>query len=477
MPSTWLETAKKTATTIRRMRPHRALRLAGAVGLALLGCGAGTRAAGSPDANASAGADGAPADVAAVVAPPDGVAPDPRGDLDASPQDGSGNSTAIAAWTDGPGACPAGVPRKDLSTVADLQDATRGEGTFAADAPSTCYFIHNGRYLQAGSTLAMFIKVGGVDAGRRRIFVGESRTGVVVRGRVTIDGSVSHVHLSNLTFDLTGYSQPGSFNTLSMLAGSTDLRIDHIDFTGDCATGANGGHVEVDGSTDVVVEACVIEKFGRCGPLGHQDHGVYLASGSGIIVRNNDIRGNASRGIQLNTNGGDFGTLNDITIELNRIHHNGHADYEDGLVMNATGTGTISHVTIRRNLIYSNYYSGLRQSGAAFQGISIVNNTFANNGIGTTAPGRSEANLDDTGSGANTTYTRNIFAAANLALNNCYDAAPRGYLLTDNVVRGGVPSSGACIQGVVMADPQFADPASDLHPGNAQVRGYGAYAP
>jgi hypothetical protein len=262
-----------------------------------------------------------------------------------------------------------------------------------------------------------------------------------------------------------------------MLSGSVDLRVDHVTFTGDCLTGSAGGHVEVDGSSDVVVEDCLIEKFGHCGPSGHLDHGVYLGSGDTIVIRNNEIRGNASRGIQLNTNGGSFGTLSAITLERNRIHDNGHADYEDGIVMNATGTGAISSVTVQHNLIYGNYYSGLRFVGDQYTAITVTKNTFYRNGLSSTGNGRSEVNLDDVGSGANTTVSRNILVAGNKVLNDCYDSQPRAFLLTDNVVQGTVLSA-SCVTASVTADPMFVAPGTfDFHPQNAAVGSSGAYAP
>lgn len=364
--------------------------------------------------------------------------------------------------------------------MAELEAATRGEGAYAGDAPATCYLVRDGTYAQRGTTLAMYVKVGGTDAAHRRVFIGQSRAGVIVRGRASIDAGVSHVRLANLTFDLNGYTQSGSFNTLSMLAGSVDLRVDHVTFTGDCATGANGGHIEVDGSSDVVIEACLIERFGRCGPSGHQDHGVYLASGDTIVIRNNDIGENASRGIQLNTNGGGFGTLSHVTIELNRIHHNGHADYEDGIVMNATGTGTISDVTVQHNVIDSNYYSGLRVVGDAFSSILVTKNTFFHDDSASTASGRSEANLDDVGSGANTTFTKNILVASHAVLNDCYDAASRNYRLQDNLIQGSLPpgTAGQCVSASIVGDPLFASPqAFDFHANSPLATGYGAYAP
>ena len=235
----------------------------------------------------------------------------------------AGQGGEIGTWTDTPGSCPGGMTQVDITTESELESASRGEDSYASDPPSICYLLHAGTYIQNGSTLGMYVTKGGADALHRRVFVGEMRSTVIVKGRATIDSGVSHVELSNLTFDLTDYAQTGSFNTLSLLDGSTDLRIAQVTFTGDCATGANGGHIEIDGSTDVIVEDCLIEKFGRCGPSGHQDHGVYLANGSNLTLRNNEIRGNASRGIQFNTEGGDYGTLDSVVIERNRIHDNG----------------------------------------------------------------------------------------------------------------------------------------------------------
>jgi hypothetical protein len=394
---------------------------------------------------------------------------------------GGGNATEdIGTWIDAPGACPSDMVQIDLTTVADLEEASRGEGSHESDPQSVCYLIQDGTYEQSGSTLPMYVTMGGTDATHRRIFVGQSRSGVIINGRAAIDSGTSHVQISNLTFDLTGYSQDGSFNTLDLSEGCTDLRIDHVTFTGDCETGANGGHVEVNGATDVVVEACLIENFGRCGPDGHQDHGVYLANGRDITIRNNEIRGNSSRGILFNTQDGDYGTLDGVTIERNRIHDNGHGDYEDGIAMNATGTGSISNVLIQRNLIYANYYSGLRLVGDVYDSMVVRNNTFYKNGAASSGSGRSELNLDDVGSGAQTSITRNIIVAAHQVLNDCYDAGPRDYVLTDNVTQGSLPTgeAGSCISDSVEQDPRFVAAASgDFHTQNPAVDGYGAYAP
>jgi hypothetical protein len=390
---------------------------------------------------------------------------------------GTGGDVTIGEWTDAPGTCPAGVPQVDIHTASELADASRGEGAYAADAPNTCYLIHDGDYTQSG--VLVYITKGGVPGGAHRVFVGESRAGVVVHGRASIDDGVGDVTIANLTFDLTGYSQTGSFNTLS-LGNGQNITVDHVTFTGDCATGLKGGHIETNGTAGVLVEACLIEKFGNCGGGGHEDHGVYLASGHDIVFRNNVIRQNSSRGIQLYTQGGEYGTLDHITIERNRISQNGHADYEDGIVINGSATGTITNVTVQRNIFDRNYYSGIRFAGEATSAIVVTRNTFDANGAGSSSASRSEINIDDVGEAVGATIEKSIFQVGNVLINDCYDAASMGFGLSGNFVNGSVPSgaAGNCVSMVTMGDPQFADAAKgDYHPQSPAAAAFGAYAP
>ncbi len=382
----------------------------------------------------------------------------------------TGSEVVVAEWTDGAGICPPGVPQRNISTVGQLEDAARGGGDYAGDAPGTCYLIANGTY--ASSSNVLFWVTTGGTAAAPRTFVGESRDGVVVNARATVEAD--YVVIQNLTFDLTGYVRTGSFNTVS-IEGTTNTTLDHVTLTGDCQTGSTGGHVELNATVGTVVDSCIVENFGNCGPDGHLDHGVYIASTQDSVVRNSIIRGNASRGIQFNTQQGDYGTIDGVVIENNRIYQNGHADYEDGIVINGEDAGTIANVTIQHNLIYDNYYSGLRFVGAALSGMVVEHNTFADNGSGSSNENRSEVNLDDDGSGAGTTITGNIFAVGYQLLNDCYSSASAGFSLEDNVVFGS-GSTGDCISGSTAADPQFESAATgDYHPNNAAVAGYGAY--
>jgi hypothetical protein len=396
------------------------------------------------------------------------------GSLDGSGRDGGsfdgaiGNDSgtmpgarAIGEWTDAPGECPDGATRVDIRTVQEMEDASRGDG------PSgTCYFVHDGRYEQRGSTLPLYFLAGGSE-GSPITWVGESRDGVVIAGRASFDASGSHVTLRNMTFDLTGFSGGGPFNTITVQASNVTLS--HLTLTGDCETGSTGGHVEVEESEHVLVENSLIERFGQCEGDGHLDHGVYLASGSDLVVRNNVIRENASRGIQLNTEGGDFGALANVTIERNRIYDNGHRDYEDGIVVNGAGTGTIDGLVLRQNLVYRNYYSGIRFVGDVVSGVVIEHNTFSQNGAASGAGGRSEINLDD--GSPEGSVRGNIFDVERTLVNTC---AP-GLAIDDNIVDGA--AAGDCVSGVVALDPMFADAAGgDFHPGDPSAAGYGAYA-
>jgi parallel beta helix pectate lyase-like protein len=383
----------------------------------------------------------------------------------------------IGEWTDAPGACPAGITRVDIDTSAKLASASRGEDAYAGDAPSTCYFLHDGVYAQSGTL--MFMTKGGVPGGARRIFVGQSREGVVIHGRAAIDDGIGDITIENLTFDLTGYSENKSFNTLTLGTGK-NVTVDHVTFTGDCKTGLQGGHIETNGTDGLLVESCLIEKFGNCGGGGHLDHGVYLAGGSNLVFRNNVIRQNSSRGIQMYTQGGQYGTLDKILVERNRITENGHADYEDGIVINGAGTGSISNVTIQHNIVDHNWYSGIRFVGGVQSGIVITRNTFAANGAGSSAAGRSEINLDDLGAAAGTAIAKNLFDVGNVLINDCYDAAALGFGFGDNFVHGVVPSGtkGNCVIPQTLGDPQLVDPAQgDFHAGNAAAAAYGAYSP
>jgi hypothetical protein len=435
-------------------------------------------ASAAPDGSATSAPDGGsiPSDGSSSDAGVTSPAPD------ASPSEAStgGPALAIGEWTDAPGTCPSGTVKVDITTPAQLASAARGESPYDGDPPATCYFIHDGTYATTG--VVLYVLKGGVSGGAPRAFVGESRAGVVIHGRGNVEDGVSDVLITNLTFDLTGYVQSGAFNTLNLSNGD-DITVDHVTFTGDCATGSTGGHIETNGTSNVLVDSCLIEKFGQCGgtgSTGHEDHGVYLASGSHIVLRNNVIRLNSSRGVQMYTQMGQYGTLDAITLERNRIYQNGHRDYEDGVVINSSGTGPITHVMIQQNLIYENYYSGVRFVGGLESSVSVTLDTFDSNGAGSTSASRSEINIDSAGGGAGTSIAQNVFNVGHALINDCYDGSTLGFSIGNNFVHGPVPSGAAanCVVAQTTGDPQFVSAATgNYHTSNPAAASYGAYAP
>ncbi|HET9931273.1 MAG TPA: right-handed parallel beta-helix repeat-containing protein [Polyangiaceae bacterium] len=390
-----------------------------------------------------------------------------------APSGGAGGDggVLVAQWNDAPGQCPSGAVRADIRTVAEMQSASRGE----SNQNATCFFVHDGTYAQSGSTLPLYIKRGGTP-GAPVVWVGESRDGVIVKGRATFEVGADHVLLSNMTFDISALTQSGAYNTITVLAN--DIVMSHLTLTGDCAHGSRGGHIEVPGPTQthVIIDSCIIEKFGHCSADGSLDHGVYLSGGNDIQVINNIVRENSSRGIQLYSHYEDTSqTLTNVLIERNRIESNGHGDYQDGIVIDgnkdAGVDGTIDTVVIRNNVFWHNRYSGVRFVGNAVKGVQISNNTFVENGVASTSKSRSELNLD--GGTPSFSATRNIFVPARAVINSCLDSGG----ISDNVV---FPASGspACVTSSVEADPDFVDAANgDFHPRNPTVARYGSYAP
>ena len=90
----------------------------------------------------------------------------------------------------------------------------------------------------------------------------------------------------------------------------------------------------------------------------------------------------------------------------------------------------------------------------------------------------SEVNLDDDGSGAATSVTRNLLVAAKKLLNNCYSTTD--FSVTDNLGQGTVPSgsAGACMREMTSADPMFVNAAAaDFHTQNPAAATFGASAP
>jgi len=353
-----------------------------------------------------------------------------------------------------------------LSTSNDLMDASRGEGRFAGSPPDTTFIIRNGIYFAERVKVLLYVTKGGLVEAPRR-FVGESRDGVIIQDRATI--AADFVELHNLTFDLSEYerSQNQSFNTITIV-NAGHIRLNNLFCTGKGDKGRRGGHIAFEYYSGqkipeaIIVENCVIEKFGRFdNPEGKLDHGIYISAVRKLVLRNNEIRDNAGRGIQFYTSNGGIEHISDVLIENNIIHHNGYFPYADGILISAGSSvpkGTIKNITIRNNLIYKNAFSGIRLNTSASENITIENNTFYHNSFKFSRG--AEIFIDDSRGGKDVAFTKNIFVPNTVAMKGWKWA--EDVVFHDNIIDGEMGDEAAfdntnLFISAILTDPEAGD--------------------
>ena len=137
------------------------------------------------------------------------------------------------------------------------------------------------------------------------------------------------------------------------------------------------------------------------------------------------------------TQGGEYGTLSNVTLEHNWIYANGHGDYEDGIVDQRhrhrhhhqrphPEEPDLPQLLLRHPLRRRRHGQRLRRRRTPSTRTARARpRRVARRSTWTTwaaARGRpSDAN---------------IFNAGNRLINNCYDAAGRGFSIEDNVLNG-----------------------------------------
>lgn len=379
----------------------------------------------------------------------------------------------------------------ELDTVAKLRAASHGEAPYDTDDPDTAYLIKNGTY-NYGTSPVLDTWVNGLSAARKRYFIGETRHGVILTGKVIIESD--NIVLQNFKMDMSAYDQGGTYSSLTVLAAANPELRDLTLHSAWPYGAKQGGGIEVTSSlptlpTNLVVDNCLVEGFGGSGTgNGSMDHGIYIGAVDGMTVTNTIIRNNCSRGIQVYTSGGDYGTISDVTVRNCWIYGNGtHVTnpdyvYRDNVLISDQATGgSISNVLIEECFIWDGYYSGYRTAGAEETSIVVRNCTFHDNGLRIGIDGYdgdpSEINFDSTGCGADTLIERCIFDVGVTMTNLPGDnPATRGFSIDDNVVNGSVPGTPAWVTNVVVEDPQFVDAdGNNFHTQNPDVAAYGVY--
>ena len=281
------------------------------------------------------------------------------------------------------------VQAMETSTV--FSGVAQNLNQFVNDNPSKHLLLPAGVYQQAPDQKAIVSITRGGTTEEPLIIEGEDRDRDATRLNGIIYVSADHVILRNLTIDVgkCGRDPTESFGSLTLI-GCKNILIENVAFTGDGKHGRKGAHILMESDEsgripeNIEIRNCLIEKFGRFDtPEGKMDHGIYINCGRNITIQNNEIRNNASRGIQLFAK--DANTpIENVEIVDNHIHHNGHFRYTDGIVLSSAVAGktpVISDVTISNNRIERNAFSGIRINASATHNILITKNKFDRNGI------------------------------------------------------------------------------------------------
>lgn len=106
----------------------------------------------------------------------------------------------------------------ELDTVGELRAASHGEAPYDTDDPDTVYLIKNGTY-NYGTSPVLDTWVAGLSAARKRYFIGETRHGVILTGKVIAEAD--NIVLQNFKMDMSAYDQGGSYSSISIPAERT----------------------------------------------------------------------------------------------------------------------------------------------------------------------------------------------------------------------------------------------------------------
>jgi hypothetical protein len=149
---------------------------------------------------------------------------------------------------------------------------------------------------------------------------------------------------------------------------------DHVSVVGCDITGPGyWGAIEVH-ANDVLLEDNNVHDFGN-GPDSGQanlDHGIYLAAGFRLIVRNNRVHHNTAYGIHVYDHWKD--AMGGIVIEGNWVYENGNKAWHSGVLVSGKG-GLVEDVHLRNNILWGHKESGINIHGPNIQA-EIYNNTI-----------------------------------------------------------------------------------------------------
>lgn len=149
----------------------------------------------------------------------------------------------------------------------------------------------------------------------------------------------------------------------------------------DCDISGPGywGAIEIH-ADEVLIEGNTVHDFGH-GPNHGQsnlDHGIYVAEGSGITLRDNVVHHNTAYGIHVYDHGGD--AITDLVIEGNLVYENGNKSWHKGIIVSGEG-GRVEGIRINHNVIWGHNEGGISVIGSNIE-VELYNNTIYEDGVG-----------------------------------------------------------------------------------------------
>jgi hypothetical protein len=258
-------------------------------------------------------------------------------------------------------------------------------------SPGDVVIVRNGVY--TGTSKAILFIARGGTALHAVTFAAEHRWGAVLDGQN--NGAADGVHLSASFVRIEGFEIRGVWHdAISPSAGVSDFQIvgNHIhDIGRQCETRSIGLSAVGVGNDNVLIEGNLIHDIGRYGPGEHgcnqpnaywqnHDHGVYLESGTNVLIRNN-VFYDMVRGWSIHRYSGHGGGMDGLSILNNTFCCGNPTKIGEIIIAN-----DVSHAVIANNIFYQPTTAGIRFAGGILRDVTVANNLTSNGPIADGTP-------------------------------------------------------------------------------------------
>jgi len=267
--------------------------------------------------------------------------------------------------------------------------------------PGDVVIVRNGVY--TGTSKAILSIGRGGTALHYATFKADHRWGAILDGRDNT--SADGIRISASFVRVEGFEIKGVWHdAISPASGVANFEIarNHIHDVGrHCETRSLGLSAIGVANDNVVIEGNLIHDIGRYGPgekgcmplnayWQNHDHGVYLESGSNVVIRNN-VFYNMVHGWSVHRYSGHGGNVDGLSIVNNTFCCGNPSKAGEIIIAN-----DLSHAVIANNIFYQPTTAGIWFDGGTMSQVTVANNLTSNGPVsGGSRPGVTfSANLD-----------------------------------------------------------------------------------